>query len=150
MLPPPTVPELKSTNTLTVPSSQPPSSSHETIELTFSAKSPSNITLNGSASNKTPSSQLKLVNELKSISEAMKSKAAKMSTQEESISLSNCNDLDMMTDADPSKRGNLPRKKRKKPLLGNEKDRRPMNGFMLFAKKMRVELTKLYPGKDNR
>jgi len=42
------------------------------------------------------------------------------------------------------------RKKRRKPLAGNEKDRRPMNGFMLFAKSMRVELTKEFPGKDNR
>lgn len=28
--------------------------------------------------------------------------------------------------------------------------KRPMNGFMLFAKKYRVEYTQLYPGKDNR
>ena len=42
------------------------------------------------------------------------------------------------------------RKKRRKPLSGEAKDRRPMNGFMLFAKSMRVELTKEFPGKDNR
>lgn len=28
--------------------------------------------------------------------------------------------------------------------------KRPMNGFMLFAKKFRVECTQMYPGKDNR
>ena len=43
-----------------------------------------------------------------------------------------------------------PRRRRKK---ANDEDRdlkRPMNGFMLFAKTMRVELTKCFPGKDNR
>ena len=51
---------------------------------------------------------------------------------------------------DGEKRRIPPRKKRRKPILGNQEDRRPMNGFMLFAKKMRVELTKQFPGKDNR
>ena len=31
-----------------------------------------------------------------------------------------------------------------------EKERRPMNGFMLFAKRKRIELTQKFPGKDNR
>lgn len=30
------------------------------------------------------------------------------------------------------------------------KCKRPMNAFMLFAKKFRVEYTQMYPGKDNR
>lgn len=30
------------------------------------------------------------------------------------------------------------------------KCKRPMNAFMLFAKKYRVEYTQMYPGKDNR
>lgn len=30
------------------------------------------------------------------------------------------------------------------------KCKRPMNAFMLFAKKYRVEFTQMYPGKDNR
>ncbi|XP_055508969.1 HMG box-containing protein 1 [Leucoraja erinacea] len=32
----------------------------------------------------------------------------------------------------------------------NNKCKRPMNAFMLFAKKYRVEYTQMYPGKDNR
>ncbi|GAB6021461.1 HMG box-containing protein 1 [Chamberlinius hualienensis] len=32
----------------------------------------------------------------------------------------------------------------------NNKSKRPMNGFMLFAKQQRVQYTQLYPGKDNR
>jgi hypothetical protein len=31
-----------------------------------------------------------------------------------------------------------------------EKPKRPMNGFMLFAKKYRIELIQQHPGKDNR
>lgn len=42
-----------------------------------------------------------------------------------------------------------PKRKRKVNNL-EEKQRRPMNGFMLFAKKMRIELTQKFPGKDNR
>ncbi len=30
------------------------------------------------------------------------------------------------------------------------KPKRPMNAFMLFAKKYRMEYMQLYPGKDNR
>lgn len=30
------------------------------------------------------------------------------------------------------------------------KGKRPMNGFMLFAKRYRMEYMQLYPGKDNR
>lgn len=30
------------------------------------------------------------------------------------------------------------------------KCKRPMNAFMLFAKKYRIEYTQMYPGKDNR
>ncbi|XP_065066538.1 uncharacterized protein LOC135692380 isoform X2 [Rhopilema esculentum] len=46
----------------------------------------------------------------------------------------------------------FPRKPKRKRKVNNleEKQRRPMNGFMLFAKKMRIELTQKYPGKDNR
>ena len=44
----------------------------------------------------------------------------------------------------------IQKKKRRKPCQGSEQSRRPMNGFMLFGKSMRIELTKLYPGKDNR
>ncbi|XP_064607362.1 HMG box-containing protein 1-like [Liolophura sinensis] len=36
------------------------------------------------------------------------------------------------------------------PTDGEFKPKRPMNSFMLFAKKYRVELTKKYPGRDNR
>jgi len=32
----------------------------------------------------------------------------------------------------------------------NSKPKRPMNGFMLFAKQHRVEYTQMHPGKDNR
>lgn len=32
----------------------------------------------------------------------------------------------------------------------NSKAKRPMNAFMLFAKKFRLEYTQMYPGKDNR
>jgi len=42
------------------------------------------------------------------------------------------------------------RKKRRKPMSGDVDKRRPMNGFMLFAKKMRIKLTQVHPGKDNR
>ena len=37
-------------------------------------------------------------------------------------------------------------KKEKDP----NKPKRPMNGFMLFAKKYRLELIQMHPGKDNR
>lgn len=38
------------------------------------------------------------------------------------------------------------KKKEKDP----DKPKRPMNGFMLFAKKYRLELIQQHPGKDNR
>eukprot|EP00794_Sanderia_malayensis_P006266 gene6266-6986_t len=41
-------------------------------------------------------------------------------------------------------------KRKRKTNNLEEKQRRPMNGFMLFAKKMRIELTQKFPGKDNR
>ena len=43
-----------------------------------------------------------------------------------------------------------PRKSRRKPFDEEEVKRRPMNGFMLFAKTMRVELSNANPGNDNR
>eukprot|EP00079_Xenopus_tropicalis_P033768 XP_017947539.1 PREDICTED: HMG box-containing protein 1 isoform X1 [Xenopus tropicalis] len=36
------------------------------------------------------------------------------------------------------------------PVTSPNKCKRPMNAFMLFAKKYRVEYTQMYPGKDNR
>ena len=38
----------------------------------------------------------------------------------------------------------------KKTVKDPEKPKRPMNGFMLFAKKYRLELIQQHPGKDNR
>ena len=38
----------------------------------------------------------------------------------------------------------------KKTAKDPEKPKRPMNGFMLFAKKYRLELIQQHPGKDNR
>lgn len=38
----------------------------------------------------------------------------------------------------------------KKKDKESEKAKRPMNGFMLFAKKYRIELIQKHPGKDNR
>ena len=40
--------------------------------------------------------------------------------------------------------------RKKEKEQGNEKPKRPMNGFMLFAKKYRLELIQQHPGKDNR
>lgn len=40
-----------------------------------------------------------------------------------------------------------PAKKKEKDV---DKPKRPMNGFMLFAKKYRLELIQQHPGKDNR
>ena len=39
---------------------------------------------------------------------------------------------------------------KKKEKDGGDKPKRPMNGFMLFAKKYRLELIQQHPGKDNR
>jgi hypothetical protein len=39
---------------------------------------------------------------------------------------------------------------RKKPSSDPDRAKRPMNGFMLFAKKYRLELIQQHPGKDNR
>jgi hypothetical protein len=41
-----------------------------------------------------------------------------------------------------------PAKKKEKDT--GDKPKRPMNGFMLFAKKYRLELIQQHPGKDNR
>ena len=102
------------------------------------------------------------MNDFKSLSEAMKGKAKLSSTDSESsltksppgliFSGDNSHTNGMQKKVNLAGPGvvNPIRKKRRKPLVGNEKDRRPMNGFMLFAKSMRVELTKEYPGKDNR
>ena len=38
----------------------------------------------------------------------------------------------------------------KKNVKDPDKPKRPMNGFMLFAKKYRLELIQQHPGKDNR
>ena len=38
----------------------------------------------------------------------------------------------------------------KKNVKDSDKPKRPMNGFMLFAKKYRLELIQQHPGKDNR
>ena len=40
--------------------------------------------------------------------------------------------------------------RKKEKEQGTEKPKRPMNGFMLFAKKYRLELIQQHPGKDNR
>lgn len=37
-----------------------------------------------------------------------------------------------------------------KKLRDADRPKRPMNAFMLFAKKYRLELIQLHPGKDNR
>ena len=37
-----------------------------------------------------------------------------------------------------------------KKTVDPDKPKRPMNGFMLFAKKFRLELIQQHPGKDNR
>ena len=39
---------------------------------------------------------------------------------------------------------------KKKEKDNSDKPKRPMNGFMLFAKKYRLELIQQHPGKDNR
>ena len=39
---------------------------------------------------------------------------------------------------------------KKEKEKGADKPKRPMNGFMLFAKKYRLELIQQHPGKDNR
>ena len=40
--------------------------------------------------------------------------------------------------------------RKKEKEAASEKPKRPMNGFMLFAKKYRLELIQQHPGKDNR
>jgi hypothetical protein len=40
--------------------------------------------------------------------------------------------------------------RKKEKEAASEKPKRPMNGFMLFAKKFRLELIQQHPGKDNR
>jgi hypothetical protein len=40
--------------------------------------------------------------------------------------------------------------KKKEKDNNPDKPKRPMNGFMLFAKKYRLELIQQHPGKDNR
>ena len=53
----------------------------------------------------------------------------------------------------PSARGGMmspPMSPMKKKLHDPDKPKRPMNGFMLFAKKFRLELIQQHPGKDNR
>jgi len=49
-------------------------------------------------------------------------------------------------------KSNTPLSPSKKKIVGDrvEKPKRPMNGFMLFAKKYRIELIQQHPGKDNR
>ncbi|XP_077869389.1 HMG box-containing protein 1-like [Saccoglossus kowalevskii] len=54
-----------------------------------------------------------------------------------------------MSPKSPTKNPSSPSRQKKykaEPTRG----KRPMNAFMLFAKKFRVEYTQLYPGKDNR
>ena len=123
----------------------------DTITLTYSAKSSNNNNNSSSNNNSSyPHKNIstippKLASELKSISEAMK--------QQNGASLESRppgSPTESMVVGEGEERRVAPRKKRRKPAAGNEEERRPMNGFMLFAKKMRVELTKLYPGKDNR
>ena len=40
--------------------------------------------------------------------------------------------------------------KKESSAKDENKPKRPMNGFMLFAKKFRLELIQQHPGKDNR
>ena len=121
----------------------------ETITLTFSSKSDSkNI-------NRTQ----KLVDDFKSLQNALKERSEKTNSGTRDVdtisnkSSSPDSDASLTSIKSPQSVGgdgplSLPgmsnpnRKKRRKPLAGNEKDRRPMNGFMLFAQAMRVELTK--------
>ena len=120
-----------------------PCKPQETITLTYSLKSPEESKLSLYAQKQ------KLADELKASSEAASRKCdtlkrikteAQNSSQEKQIS----------SEAASKPAASAPRKKRRKPLQGNEDNRRPMNGFMLFAKSMRIELTKIFPGKDNR
>lgn len=63
-------------------------------------------------------------------------------------------------DCDKLERSSSPQSSTSKPNRGHAsgtasgatptKCKRPMNAFMLFAKKYRVEYTQMYPGKDNR
>lgn len=53
----------------------------------------------------------------------------------------------------PPSRQKPNRKQNASPAKGDNasaKCKRPMNAFMLFAKKFRVEYTQMHPGKDNR
>lgn len=133
-------------------------SSMETITLTFSSKS----------DHKNNERTQKLVDDFKLLQNTLKERAEK--TNSSNRDFDNVSHKSASPDSDASASsikspqsvsgdgqmtlagmaGNQIRKKRRKPLAGNEKDRRPMNGFMLFAKSMRVELTKEFPGKDNR
>ena len=44
----------------------------------------------------------------------------------------------------------VPSSPERSPTKTSDKGKRPMNGFMLFAKRYRMEYMQLYPGKDNR
>lgn len=135
--------EHASADSISAKSTLAPPSSLETITLTFSTK-------NSDASKQ--SSTQKLVNDFKSISEALKNKSKPEDSSKPDANGSSAfidSSKKIALDGQPGA-ANPARKKRRKPLVGNEKDRRPMNGFMLFAKSMRVELTKEFPGKDNR
>lgn len=123
----------------------------DTITLTYSAKSSASSSANQYPHKNLSVTQPKLASELKSISDAMKQSSANASnTGRSSADLPKTSSPDSSSIGEREKLTMPPRKKRRKPVLGNQEARRPMNGFMLFAKSMRVELTKLYPGKDNR
>ena len=47
-------------------------------------------------------------------------------------------------------RESKPRVKKEKKEKRDDKAKRPMNAFMLFAQKYRVYYTQRYPGRDNR
>lgn len=58
-------------------------------------------------------------------------------------------------DAPPPRKTAKPQSPSAEPPAGGSsatptKCKRPMNAFMLFAKRFRVEYTQMYPGKDNR
>ncbi|XP_066933009.1 uncharacterized protein [Clytia hemisphaerica] len=143
--PPPTTLNLSSIVTQPKPphstasSTSSPSSSStvETITLTFSSKA---------SEQDSNSSTAKLVNEYKNLMTKDKTNR----DPEFNKSLSDSESSPSVSVETNALGGGGIRKKRRKPLTGEEKDRRPMNGFMLFAKSMRVELTKEFPGKDNR
>jgi hypothetical protein len=85
---------------------------------------------------------------------------ANQSTSRQSVNIINGNPLPHMSrKAFPVSSSNKTKKlkdgvtKIKKQSVGNggeNKGRRPMNGFLLFAKDKRPELIQMYPGKDNR